>query len=606
MSTKLFGRFHQSSKDSKNANSLETIPSKTQLKFSDSKKSQSDHISFGDADENLKLDTKTFEEPFIEQEEPQNEFGNPKYSNDSRSFPISPPNLQNLSDSSQSNNSENHQPYPPKLKIFSVYQIETKSQNNVLAETLEEEDHPDSLLSIHSKNDLLEKGLKPEKSIETACQLLSPLQVFPKTSPLSEPSNLSSSSGGLLKLTTAPEGKKLKVPTSQESSSNTPASHQKHKSDDEDVVNSPEVSQDKSSKSKNSINFPPLIRNSSFRRQRKGGGKSNELSQQPEFPSSSARTCEPKDVQDVYEELINSGVMPPEAYVANIFQMLNQDAYTAVENEDYDKADQICQAFKIMNQASREAEKKKQKSQKFQILERRLWEADQNLKMENKAWDERIRNYYHGRQERENELENKHYLQLKEFDENWKKPENIRPYTKPSSELLRLRKIQKTLAINQSYKAAKQVKIQADQLLNQESRVAEDKILQTINQSKKILLEKQAKETLCFVEREKRIECQFLSDKERAINPYVIQVKTLRQFLEGEKENDYRSEKSSYYPSSRFRAIEASSRPLSAKSPRTVQAYVDLKNRVDTARLKVNPAARKQALRIRKLSNSGK
>jgi hypothetical protein len=109
-----------------------------------------------------------------------------------------------------------------------------------------------------------------------------------------------------------------------------------------------------------------------------------------------------------------------------------------------------------------------------------------------------------------------------QFEINCTKPEFLLKFSKPSTELLQIRKIQKGLALAHKFEEAKAVKLKGDRMQYQETQIAQARAAQHIRIAFAQLLEKHRQQLACAIENGQRkiklIEENFERENEANMN----------------------------------------------------------------------------------------
>jgi hypothetical protein len=187
-------------------------------------------------------------------------------------------------------------------------------------------------------------------------------------------------------------------------------------------------------------------------------------------------------------------------------------------------------------------------------------------------------------------LSDEHREELLEYEGRWNGPAALIPFSKPSPELLRLRTMQKSLAVANRFREAKEVKERADTMQAAEARSGEERAMLAIRQGFQALRERQHREMICFDEHEKRSIAFLELERDRATLPIVMHIKSLEMAVEAEA------------PAERKVTVRPEKRSSESgpANPRTRTQVKELKGTDEPQRLNLNVAAvRKFAARKR-------
>ncbi|OHT16947.1 hypothetical protein TRFO_12838 [Tritrichomonas foetus] len=137
-------------------------------------------------------------------------------------------------------------------------------------------------------------------------------------------------------------------------------------------------------------------------------------------------------------------------------------------------------------------------------LEARIEMAQQQRQKSNEKYQSRIQMMKEYEQQKLHQLEDLQEEERKQFEASCQKPEFLQKFSKPSTKLLQIRKIQKSLALAHKFEEAKDVKSEADQMQKAETVQAQRRAIEYIRSSYAQLLEKHQQQLECATENGKR------------------------------------------------------------------------------------------------------
>lgn len=105
-------------------------------------------------------------------------------------------------------------------------------------------------------------------------------------------------------------------------------------------------------------------------------------------------------------------------------------------------------------------------------------------------------------------------------------------YSKPSSRLLQIRRVQKALVLQNRYNEAKKIKKRADQIEGLETKCAEQQIIQAIHRLKERLSIKHQKEIDAFLGHQNNNECYLLNERRKRLLSAELLSKRLEDTVE--------------------------------------------------------------------------
>lgn len=169
-------------------------------------------------------------------------------------------------------------------------------------------------------------------------------------------------------------------------------------------------------------------------------------------------------------------------------------------NEDYIKAAAIDEAISALMLSLHSDEKNYDCEQQTQNLDKKLEDAIEQQKFLQKDFEEKIRRFKEVENEKLSEVQKQHEQARKAFEEHWADPDTMVSFSKPSVQLLQLRRMQKSLAISHHFAQARQLKLAGDQMQKEETAQANKKAVGSMKIAYAQLLEKQQKEIDCFMD----------------------------------------------------------------------------------------------------------
>jgi hypothetical protein len=195
-------------------------------------------------------------------------------------------------------------------------------------------------------------------------------------------------------------------------------------------------------------------------------------------------------------------VVPPLAMQVPLVAFAHFVMNQLIDSEEYDEAQQIEGVIRALADAFRRAENEETLVAHVQGLENRLLEAKQMQATCEVTWEQRIGEFKERATHKMELLREKHEAERRNFEGQCQSPEFLQKFTKPSSQLLQLLKVQKNLALQHNFEGAKQVKERAKELQRQETDEAQKRAMRSVQQNY---------EKLCFRQR-REIECAEAND----------------------------------------------------------------------------------------------
>lgn len=305
-------------------------------------------------------------------------------------------------------------------------------------------------------------------------------------------------------------------------------------------------------------------------------------------PSPNVITLSQNDVQKAYNDLIMQGIIPPDNLKKDVLSLIKAQSVNAIMDEDYDFAEHLEECSQMIRCVMHTEQYQSKREKVDKTIEQRLSKARQELEEENEEWDNVLYNFLESQNQEKEALIKKHQEARELYQDQWRDPAMMIPFNKPSTRLLQLRKIQKSLALTKKFAEAKRIKMQADDLALIEAEDAKRRAYDVIRKGYQTLLEQQAKEIECFDEHQRRSENYILLEKMRLTEP----IKKLIHSLEISQDHDTKAPLTSTIPQNTMvRGVKVSPRSTDAATPRTVKRLKDYKVNDEPPKLNLNGLA---------------
>jgi hypothetical protein len=234
------------------------------------------------------------------------------------------------------------------------------------------------------------------------------------------------------------------------------------------------------------------------------------------------------DVSSAFHHLMLQRVLPPQQLVRRVHAMIKSESVKAIVAENYDYAAELEAAAEFL----RSKVDGVQQNETEKSIQRRLHKAQLELQAENREWDEVLDGFREAQHRQRKAMLDDHIAAQAEYEERWTRATALLPYSKPSAELLQLRKMQKALARAKRFKEAKEVKERADAMQAKEAQVGEMRAMASIRAGFEALKERQQKAVECFEEHERRSIAFLEQERARVIEPIMMLIRSLENAYE--------------------------------------------------------------------------
>ncbi|OHT12986.1 hypothetical protein TRFO_16937 [Tritrichomonas foetus] len=282
-------------------------------------------------------------------------------------------------------------------------------------------------------------------------------------------------------------------------------------------------------------------------------------------------------IYQAMNNLIENHEIPPPEIQREVLCMMKKESVHCIVTENYDRAEAIEESTVYLRQYM-QAEFSTIKAEQDKIaIEKRIEKVKKEIKLENAEWDQVLKSFKEEQKKMRKVLLKQHQEEQIKYEEKWAEPNMMIPFNKPSSQLLQLRKQQKSLALTKKFTEAKALKAKADQLQKLEAADAEKRAIAAIRNGYQILLDKQKRELECFDEHERRSYTYINSEKMKLIEPLEKLYRSLNITKEDRIDPHTMSK----------REVKKDER-LPQATPRSKKTYNEFRTTEDTSKLNLN------------------
>jgi hypothetical protein len=194
--------------------------------------------------------------------------------------------------------------------------------------------------------------------------------------------------------------------------------------------------------------------------------------------------------------LCDSGELPPDDMISALRAYLLNHVMGAVIAEEYDEAAYWKGLAKKLT--SDEVEEKRQKEEqmvKLRTIEERMEVARQTLAEVTANWENKLAEFETEKRVKFGEMQTRHEQEIADFRQHWSEPTTLMAFTKPSTQLILIRKQQRLSALTDDFARAKELKRRGDDLEKHETAAAERKASASMKALHANLLRKHAQES---------------------------------------------------------------------------------------------------------------
>ena len=311
-------------------------------------------------------------------------------------------------------------------------------------------------------------------------------------------------------------------------------------------------------------------------------------------PSPKHITLETSDpVYDAMNKLIEKKEIPPPELQRNVLSLLKKETIRSIVTEEYDYAQSVEEAALYLRRSMEQELMKAKAEHDKQVMEQRIDKVRKEILIENEEWDSYLQEFGNEQKKLRLELLQRHKKELKNYEEKWSDPNMMIPFSKPSPQLLQLRRQQKSLALTKNFAEAKLFKQKADELQKKEAVEAEKRAIVSIRNGYQLLLEKHQKEIQCFDEHEQRSLTYIKTEKMKMIEPLEKLYQSLKNSKESKNDSNIIIKKQVEKDDS-----------IPQATPRTKMALYEFRVSDDHSRLNINGVKLRRFVASRRASSS--
>lgn len=222
--------------------------------------------------------------------------------------------------------------------------------------------------------------------------------------------------------------------------------------------------------------------------------------QDEEIPPIPTSKYTDEELEEALKKQLTKKVLPPIDMREELIAYAKKQSLYKLMAEDYDQASKIDEAI-AENARSLEMDQK-QTDTTFvnNQLKARLDNAEKNKKDIQETYKTKIDEFKENEANERVKMNERHETERRDFEHKWSTQETLSQFSKPSSKLLHLKRMQKTLALSHDFANARQLKLTADRMQKEESIKASKKATDSMKRAYQNLMNQQQNEIRCFNE----------------------------------------------------------------------------------------------------------
>lgn len=233
------------------------------------------------------------------------------------------------------------------------------------------------------------------------------------------------------------------------------------------------------------------------------------------------------EVESALIMLLEEREIPEERLIPPVLDVLRTESVNAIVNEEYDYAEQLENATNYLREHWEMQSNANRAYEIERAVARKVQRVKGQLQAEYDAWDRVLHDFKIEQEKQRQIMLEDHVREQEEYEEKWRDPSMMMPFSKPSAQLMELRRTQKRMALAKRFNEAKQIKERADQMQIAEGLAAEKRVMVAIQAGYDALIEKQKREVECFDEHERRTIAYIELERRKATEPIERQIQAL-------------------------------------------------------------------------------
>jgi hypothetical protein len=238
-------------------------------------------------------------------------------------------------------------------------------------------------------------------------------------------------------------------------------------------------------------------------------------STEPESTSSESLLFSEDDLRQALADFQSYAIVPTSSMQIPLVRFVHSLMNEAIEIEDYETAEKFEKTIRDLNIAFQQTETESRTYLQTQSLESRLEEVKMKQSSCEILWEQKITEFKQRCVRKQEQLRQKHDLERQQFEQNCQTPDFLQRFTKPSSQLHQLWRLQKSLAFQHNFEAAKEVKQKAEALQQKETAEAQKRAMRSVQVHYDHLLLQQKREVECIQANDARKLAQLEGDMQR-------------------------------------------------------------------------------------------
>lgn len=307
-----------------------------------------------------------------------------------------------------------------------------------------------------------------------------------------------------------------------------------------------------------------------------------------------------RELHEALRQLVDLRALPPDDMLPEVMNLCNRKRVEALYNSDYDEAARMDDAAQQILQGQDALAREKTEYYRKKEMQMRIDQLEEKYQSRKSYWDNKISADQNECDEKIFTLQRQHQLEIKQFKENWKSPDYIKQFVRPSPRLLQLRHIEKKMAIQRMYNEAKNTKRIADALQAQEEEIGNRHLEQKMQIDWKKMKNRQYSEIEKIRSHHDKIETDWKIQMKKELDIVTNAIKQVSM-----RKSIPLTERSIMFSPKQYQTREISQQCSTIPTPRTQQKYSNYKDDPN-GKLNLSPMSRSNFSKLEKTPRAQK
>jgi hypothetical protein len=285
------------------------------------------------------------------------------------------------------------------------------------------------------------------------------------------------------------------------------------------------------------------------------------------------------DSQNLYNQYLKHGRLPPPDTRAQLIQHIQRLKVNALVAQRFDDAHTYQSVLTELQDRTKAQDIRERNSQRLDVLDTQLNDAQAQIAALQKETTRVLKEHTEKQRERRQELLARQEKEFAEFSDHWNDPEHLRKFAKPSSQLLMVKKTERSMILAKVFDQADVFRRRVRELEKQESELAQKRAYMEMAKQREKLIAKHELELTHFDQHCAKL-CEQIR-QEQEVKKAAIEARQAKLSSEVEA---WRMN-----PPTALPLMAAAILPKAVMTPRTAQRYAAFKKVAKPPVVKIQP-----------------